>query len=93
MSRSVSFVTGAAQGIGRGIALRLARDGFDVAVNDLPSKAALLEELVREIKGINGRRSIALCGDVSSDQDVSSMIEKVVAELGSLNVVGPRPTF
>lgn len=50
--RRVVFVTGAAQGIGKAIALRLARDGLDVAVNDL--KLQDLESVKDEIEKLGG---------------------------------------
>jgi len=45
----VALVTGAAKGIGRAIALRLAVDGFDVAINDIPSNKHNLDSLAGEI--------------------------------------------
>jgi len=60
------LVTGASRGIGRAVALQLARDGFDVAVNYLRSKASA-EELVTEIRGL-GRDAVALAFDVA-DRD------------------------
>lgn len=85
-SARVAFVSGAAQGIGLKIALRLADDGLDVAVNDLPAKKTELEELVSQIKA-KGRRAIAVFGDVSVEDDVRNAIDKVVADLGGLDVV------
>ena len=85
-STRVAFVSGAAQGIGQKIALRLADDGLDVAVNDIPSRKAELEELVSQIKA-KGRRAIAVPGDVSVEEDVRNAVDKVVADLGGLDVV------
>ncbi|KAI0727482.1 hypothetical protein C8Q72DRAFT_840256 [Fomitopsis betulina] len=85
-SARVAFVSGAAQGIGLKIALRLADDGLDVAVNDLPAKKTELEELVSQIKA-KGRRAIAVFGDVSVEDDVRNAIDKVVADLGGLDVL------
>jgi meso-butanediol dehydrogenase/(S,S)-butanediol dehydrogenase/diacetyl reductase len=82
----VALVTGAARGIGRGIALRLADDGLDVAVNDISSSPDL-DGLVREIEG-KGRRSLAVPGDISLEPEVEKTIQKVVQDLGSLDVVG-----
>ena len=83
----VALVTGAARGIGRAIALRLAHDGLDVAVNDRSSSPEL-DGLVREIES-KGRRSVAVPADVSLEPDVEKTIQKVVQDLGSLDVVGP----
>ena len=85
MTTKVALVTGAARGIGRAVALRLAEDGLDVAVNDLPSTPGL-DELVREIES-KGRRSIAVPADVSLEVEVEKMIRQVVENLGSLDVV------
>ncbi|KAF8228297.1 NAD(P)-binding protein [Tricholoma matsutake] len=82
----VALVTGGAQGIGREIALRLASDGLDVAVDDIPSKLPLLEGVVNEIKGI-GRKAIALTFDVTKEAEVKAMVEQTVAELGRLDAM------
>jgi NAD(P)-dependent dehydrogenase (short-subunit alcohol dehydrogenase family) len=84
-SKGVALVTGAARGLGRAIALRLADDGFDVAVNDLP-KMPDLEKVAKEIEA-KGRRAIATPGDVSMEPVVTDMIQKTVRELGGLDVV------
>ena len=60
----VAIVTGAGQGIGRAIALRLASDGLNVTVNDIPSKQSQLEEVVQEIQKL-GRGGLAVPGDVA----------------------------
>ncbi|TFY59107.1 hypothetical protein EVJ58_g5992 [Rhodofomes roseus] len=85
-SARVAFVSGAAQGIGLVIALRLADDGLDVAVNDIASKKGQLEEVVSQIKS-KGRRAIAVPGDVSVEGEVRDIIDKVVADLGGLDVL------
>ena len=82
----VALVTGAAQGIGEAIALQLAADGLDVAINDIPSKEAQLAEVAKAIEG-KGRRALVVCGDVSSEDDVSAMVSTTVAKLGGLDVV------
>ncbi|PCH44862.1 NAD(P)-binding protein [Wolfiporia cocos MD-104 SS10] len=82
----VAIVTGASQGIGRSIALRLADDGLDVAVNDIPTKSAALKELVVEIRA-KGRRALAIEADVSKEDEVAAMVTRVAQELGGLDMV------
>jgi len=82
----VALVTGAARGIGRAIALRLADDGLDVVVNDRSSSPEL-NGLVREIES-KGRRSLAVHADISLEPEVEKSVQKVVQDLGSLDVVG-----
>ncbi|KAF8877168.1 NAD-P-binding protein [Infundibulicybe gibba] len=79
-----AIVTGAAKGIGRAIALRLASDGFDVAVNDLPSEKEGLESLAAEITQ-RGRKAMVMIGDVSEEKDVKALVENTVETLGDLN--------
>ncbi|KAF7369243.1 hypothetical protein MVEN_00252000 [Mycena venus] len=86
MSKGTAFVTGAARGIGKAIALRLAEDGFDVAVNDLPTSSDSLLEVVKEIKS-KGRASSAHLADVSVEEDVKAMFADVVESHGGLDVM------
>lgn len=82
----VALVTGASQGIGRSIALRLAKDGFNVAVNDLPARRDALQQLVSEIEQ-KGNRACVCVADVTAEAEVGAMIETVVDKLGGLDVV------
>jgi NAD(P)-dependent dehydrogenase (short-subunit alcohol dehydrogenase family) len=82
----VALVTGGAQGIGRAIALQLAADGLDVAIDDIPSESQRLEEVVNEIKKL-GRKAIPLTCDISKEDEVKDMVDQTVAELGRLDVV------
>ena len=75
------LVTGGSRGIGRAIALRLARDGFDLAVNYLRSKDAA-EELAAEVTTL-GRRVSLLPFDVADREACSEAIGADVKELGA----------
>ncbi|KAJ7638134.1 hypothetical protein B0H17DRAFT_1149233 [Mycena rosella] len=80
-------VTGAAQGIGRAIALRLAADGCNIAVGDLPAQKALLDELVDQIQSKYGVRSVAVAADVTDEAAVDNLIATTVQHLGGLDVM------
>lgn len=80
----VALVTGAGQGIGRGIALALAAEGAAVAaVGRTKSK---LEETAQEIVA-RGGRAVAIAGDVSDESAVIGIVGKVVDELGGLQIL------
>ncbi|HCU37179.1 MAG TPA: hypothetical protein DGT21_17590 [Armatimonadetes bacterium] len=78
----VALITGAARGIGRAIALALARDGADVAVADTDLGGA------QETVGLVSRgRALALAADVSSEESVTSLYSTVLAEFGGLDIL------
>src|SRR5206468_9419079 len=80
----VALVTGAARGIGRGIALALADEGADLALCGLHRDT--VEALAQEIRA-RDRRALAFEVDVSQAAAVAAMIEETVAELGGLDVL------
>jgi len=80
----VALVTGAGQGIGRGIALRLARDGADVAIVDVNGKT--LAAVAKEIKA-QGRRATSFVGDVSDRAQVYAAVEHAVDQLGGFDIM------
>jgi len=82
----IALVTGASRGIGRAIALDLARRGFDVALNDIVRQAEALEGVLKEARGM-GRRAIAVHADVSVKDEVVAMVDKVVAEFGAIHAL------
>ena len=79
------LVTGASRGIGRSIALELARCGADVVVNYRSSDAAARE--VEEIIETNGETAMCAQADVSEADAVARMAEEVHDELGAVNVL------
>jgi len=80
-----ALVTGANSGIGRDIALRLAREGAAVVINYL-SKPEAAEAVVKEITDAGGR-AVAAQADVSNEQQVDEMFARARAEFGGLDIL------
>jgi 3-oxoacyl-[acyl-carrier protein] reductase len=83
--KPVAIVTGASRGIGRAIAVRLARDGH-VAVVNYHSNASAADEVVREIID-SGGQAIAVQADVASAVGRNNLVETTVRKFGRLDVL------
>ncbi len=79
-----ALITGAGQGIGRGIAVRLARDGYNIAIADINLNS--LAEAAQEISAL-GIRVLKIEADVSNARDVQRMIQATADEFGSLDIL------
>jgi NAD(P)-dependent dehydrogenase (short-subunit alcohol dehydrogenase family) len=80
----VSIVTGAAMGIGRAIALRLAREGADVIVADINIEQA--NKVVDEIGALKGK-AIAVKADVTDTAAVKAMVKSTLDEFGKIDIL------
>ena len=84
LSGQTALVTGAARGLGRAISLALANAGADVALGLLDPTSA--EDLEREITGM-GRRSLRVPMDVRRLDQITTAVDRVVAEFGRLDIL------
>jgi 3-oxoacyl-[acyl-carrier protein] reductase len=80
----VALVTGAAQGIGKAVALLLALNGADVVVSDINLEKA--EETAKEIQAI-GRKAMAIKVDVANSDQVERMVETILQQFGQIDIL------
>jgi len=80
----VAIVTGAGRGIGKAIAIALAREGANVIVNDTDIKRA--EEVVKEIESL-GRQALAIQADVSDTKEVNRMVQIVIRKFKKVDIL------
>jgi len=82
----VALITGSAQGIGRSIALQLAKDGYKISIADLSHQFTKAQEVQKKIKSI-GSESIFIPIDVSNRSDVFKAVELTYNKLGGFNTM------
>ena len=80
----VAIVTGAGQGIGRAIALTLAKEGAAVVVNDINLKSA--KEVAEEIKS-QGGKAVPIKADASNGEEVNTLVEKTVNKFKKIDIL------
>jgi len=85
MTQRIALVTGASRGLGRAIALRLARDGAAVAVNYREQREQA-EQVVDAVARAGGR-AIAVAGDIASTADCTAIVEATRRALGPLDIL------
>jgi len=83
--KNAALVTGAASGIGRSVALALARSGYDVAINYSRSESAAQSVAAEAAK--SGARTLLVRCDVSDDGGVRAMLEQIRETFGRLDVL------
>ncbi|RYO91839.1 hypothetical protein DL762_001919 [Monosporascus cannonballus] len=81
-----AIVTGSSRGIGKAIAIRLASDGYNVCINDIPANKKGCEEVVGEIQAL-GRQACVAVADVSKRDEVKQMVQTSVDVLGPLDTM------
>ncbi|WLR51777.1 acetoin reductase [Bacillus tianshenii] len=81
--KKVAIITGSGQGIGKGIAQRLANDGFAIVINDVNQETA--EATAKELQD-QGKESFAVQGDVSNRDDQFSLVKQTVDKYGRVDV-------
>jgi 3-oxoacyl-[acyl-carrier protein] reductase len=84
LAGKVALVTGAAQGIGKAVALLLARNGADIVVSDINLEKA--EETAKEVQAL-GRKALATKVDVATLGDVEKMVESILAQFGKVDIL------
>ncbi len=80
----VALITGGAQGLGKSIALAMARDGANIVICDL--KEDKLQPVAKEIEAL-GRQCLAVRCDVSSRENVGRMFAQTVERFGTLHIL------
>ena len=83
--KKVALITGATRGIGREIALTLAEEGYNIALNYRKANEEL-EKLRKEIEE-KGVKCLAVCGDVSNFEEIEKFVKEIISEFGRIDVL------
>src|SRR5690348_14971121 len=85
LENTTALVTGSSQGIGRGIALRLAREGADVVINyhSHPEEA---DNVVKEVQAL-GRKAVAFGADLASVSECQKLVEDSLKHFGKVDLL------
>src|ERR1700761_228965 len=81
-----ALITGGDSGMGRAAAIAYAREGADVAINYLPAEESDAQDVIALIKA-EGRKGIAIPGDLRDENFCKQLVAKAVAELGGLDII------
>lgn len=81
-----ALITGADSGIGRAAAIAFAREGADIVLNYLPSEEKDAQEVVKLIEA-EGRKAIALAGDISHESFCKALVKQAHEALGGLDIL------
>ncbi len=85
MSKKVALVTGAARGIGNGIALQLAKDGYNIAIMDVLEKDAVIEN-IKPIENV-GVEVVYVRGDITKADSRKEFVDKTMKKFGRIDVL------
>src|SRR3984885_2386534 len=80
-----AFVTGGSEGIGKGIAIALAKEGVDVAI--CARRKDVLEATAKDIARATNRKIVPIAADLRKDADAKAFVEKAHAELGRVDIL------
>ncbi|MBT1858111.1 SDR family oxidoreductase [Enterobacter hormaechei subsp. xiangfangensis] len=81
-----ALITGGDSGIGRAVAIAYAREGADVAIGYLPEEESDAASVIALIRA-EGRKAVAIPGDIRVESFCDTLVEKAVAELGGLDIL------
>ena len=81
----IGLVTGSGRGIGKAIALGLAKEGVDLAINCRVNRASA-EETAEEIRAL-GQRAMVIVADITSESEVNKMVGQIIKEWGTIDIL------